>query len=173
MVNAPEWVSPQGIKIDEKIAQFNPAKPPHEYEALKLQIEVDGQIDPAYIRGGLLGDGRHRLQIAQELGIKLLVQEIDASMPDEEYIRLCNKNTFGARNDTPAQTAIKAYELVKRFGYTDAKAVKMVGVKDPKLVQYVRYIMDTRHAHVLTNLTNGGKAEIKDIKGNVSWINDG
>lgn len=169
IVNAPEWVSPKGIKIDEKIAQFNPAKPPHEYEALKLQIEVDGQIDPAYVRGGLLGDGRHRLQIAQELGIKLLVQEIDASMPDEEYIRLCNKNTFGARNDTPAQTAIKAYELVKRFGYTNTKALKIVGVKDPNAIGYLRYIADTRHAKVIEHLKAGGMAEIKNKDGEIVY----
>lgn len=164
-----EWVSSHNIKLDEKIAQFNPAKPPYEYEALKLQIETDGQIDPAYIRGGLLGDGRHRLQIAQELGRKLLIQEIDASMPDDEYIRLCNKNTFGARNDTPAQTAIKAYELVKRFGYTDIKAVKMVGVKDPRAVGYVRYIADTRHAKVIEHLKAGGMAEIKNHEGEVVY----
>lgn len=168
-IGSQEWVSPHNIKLDEKIAQFNPAKPPHEYEALKLQIETDGQIDPAYIRNELLGDGRHRLQIAQELGRKLLIQRVDASMPDDEYIRLCNKNTFGARNDTPAQTAIKAYELVKRFGYTDTKAVKIVGVKDPNAVGYVRYIADTRHAKVIEHLKAGGMAEIKNHEGEVVY----
>ena len=169
-IGSQEWVSPQGIKIDEKIAQFNPAKPPYKYEALKLQIEMDGQTDPAYIRNELLGDGRHRLQIAQELGRKLLIQEVDASMPDDEYIRLCNKDNFGGRSDdTPAQTAIKAYELVKRFGYTDTKAVKMVGVKDQRAVGYVRYIADTRHAKVIEHLKAGGMAEIKSHDGEIIY----
>jgi hypothetical protein len=168
-IGEPEWVSPHNLKLDEKVAQFNPAKPEHEYEALKLQIETDGQTDPAYVRNELLGDGRHRSQIAQELGRKLLIQRIDPSMPDDEYIRLCNKNTFGARNDTPAQSAIKAYTLVKMYGYTDVKAVKMIGVKDPKLVQYVRYILDTRHAKVIEHLKAGGKAEIKSLTGEVVY----
>lgn len=169
-IGEPYWISPHNIKIDEKIARFNPAKPDHEYESLKMQIEEGGQEDPAYMRNGLIGDGRHRMRIAQELGKKLLVQDIDPSIPDEKYIVLCNKNTFGARNDTPAQVAIKAYTLVKEYKYTDTKAVKLTALKDRNAIGYVRYIADTRHAHVLTDLKNGGRAEIKDIKGNVVYM---
>ncbi len=166
----PYWISPHNIKIDEKIAKFNPVKPKHEYESLKMQIEKQGQLDPGYMRGGLLGDARHRMQIAQELGVKLLVQDIDPSIPDKEYILLCNKNTFGARNDTATQAAIKAYALVKEFGYTDTEAVKFSGLKDKKAIGYVRYIADTRHAYILTDLKNGGRAEIKDLQSNIVYI---
>lgn len=168
-IGSPTWVTPYGIKLDEKVSQFNPAKPDWDYVSLKTQIETDGQIDPAYVRGNLLGDGRHRLQIAKELGRKLLIQEIDKSMPDEEYIRLCNKNTFGARNDTPAQAAIKAYTLVKEYKYTDAEALRLVGVKDKNALTYIRYIMDTRHAKVIENLKNGGRAEVKNKQGEVVY----
>lgn len=164
------WVSPHNIKLDEKVAKFNPAKPDHEYESLKMQIENDGQVDPAYMRGGLLGDGRHRLRIAQELGRKLLIQEVSPSMPDEDYIRLCNKNTFGARNDTPAQAAIKAYTLVKEYSYTDTEAIRLVGVKDKNALTYIRYIADTRHASIIENLKNGGRAEIKNKQGEVVYV---
>ena len=168
-IGHPVWVTPHNIKLDEKVSQFNPAKPEYEYESLKTQIETDGQIDPAYVRGNLLGDGRHRLQIAKELGRKVLIQEISSDMPDEEYIRLCNKNTFGARNDTPAQAAIKAYTLVKEYKYTDAEAMRLVGVKDRHSITYIRYIMDTRHAKVIGHLKSGGKAEIKNRQGEIVY----
>ena len=168
-IGSPVWVTPYDIKLDEKVSQFNPAKPDYEYTSLKTQIEIDGQIDPAYVRGNLLGDGRHRLQIAKELGRKLLIQEISREMPDEEYIRLCNKNTFGARNDTPAQAAVKAYTLVKEYKYTDAEAIRLVGVKDKNALTYIRYIMDTRHAKVIEHLKNGGKAEIKNQQGEIVY----
>lgn len=168
-VGEPYWTTPHNIKLDEKIAKFNPPKPEHEYEALKAQIERDGQVDPVYVRGGLLGDGTHRTRIAQELGRKILVQEIDVGIPDAEYIRLCNKNTFGARNDTPAQVAIKAYTLVKEYGYTATEANKIAGVKDRNSIAYIRYIADTRHASVLTDIKNGGKAVIKTKEGEIVY----
>jgi hypothetical protein len=75
------------------------------------------------------------------------------------------------RNPTPTQMAIKAYKLVKQFGYTDVMAVRITGLKDPKAIGYVRYIADTRHAKVIEHLeAEGGKAEIKSLTGEVVYL---
>lgn len=164
----PYWIVPHKIKLDEKIAQFNPPKAASEYESLKSQIQKDGQIDPAYIRNGLLGDGRHRMQIAQELGTKLLVQDINSSMPDEDYIKLCNKNTFGTRNDDATQLALKAYALIKEYGYTQKAAMQLCGVTDKNAIGYIRYIADSKYVAVIDQLKNTkDKVEIKDSTGKI------
>ena len=168
-VGEPYWTTPHNIKVDEKIAGFNPAKTKAEYEALALQIREEGQIDPVYIRDGLLGDGRHRMQIAQELGAKLLVQEIDSNMPDDKYILLCNKNVFGARNANASQLAIKAFGLHNSYGYTVTKACAITGVKDRKAIGYIKYILGTRHSKVLLALEEGEPAVIVDNQGNTIY----
>ena len=42
----PYEVSPEGLKLDNKIVDFNSLKPEEEYESLKALISDIGQIDP-------------------------------------------------------------------------------------------------------------------------------
>ncbi len=122
------WIDPEDVKFDSKMSQFNTAKSASEYQSLKYQITNGVQEDPILIRGGLCGDGVHRTRIAKELGRKVLAEDVDPNMTDKEYIIKCNKNTFGSRNLSTTQKAIKAYMLTLNFGYTDAEAIRNVGL---------------------------------------------
>lgn len=45
-IGEPYWISPEGLKIDERIAGFNPSKTQEDYNALKYQISKYTQKDP-------------------------------------------------------------------------------------------------------------------------------
>lgn len=122
------WIDPEDVKFDSKMSQFNTPKSASEYQSLKYQITNGVQEDPILIRGGLCGDGVHRTRIAKELGRKVLAEDVDPNRTDKEYIIKCNKNTFGSRNLSTTQKAIKAYMLTLNFGYTDAEAIRNVGL---------------------------------------------
>lgn len=139
-------VDPSTVKYDTAICTFNKPKSQEGYDALKKQIEEDGQLDPGYMRNGLLGDGVHRAKIAKELGLMLKVVDIDPNIDDKEYIRICNTNVFTSRNDSATQLAIKAYNLTLFFDYTDAEARIYTGVKDKKAISLVRTVAASKYA---------------------------
>jgi hypothetical protein len=157
-------VDPETIRYDTKICGFNSKKPDNEYQSLKEQIRATGQTSPAFMRSGLLGDGVHRAKACIELGVKLLVVDIDPDIDDKEYVMMCNENTFTARNDTAAQQAIKGYQLTRTFGYTDAEVTKRLGIKDRRLIGYVRRIaaspLDKEYG-VLETLATGKRVNIE------------
>lgn len=45
------------------------------YEALKSDIQKNGQIDPIWVKGGEIIDGRHRYRACRELSLKCKTQE--------------------------------------------------------------------------------------------------
>lgn len=157
IISNPYTLDPRTVTFDPKIAHFNVAKSVAEMESLKHQIKQYGQTQPAYFRNGLLGDGVHRAKICTELGINLLAVDIDSNIPDNEYILLCNENTFTARNDSIAQKTIKALRLVDQFNYTDTEAAKIVALKDRRAISYARQIEASplgKKLKVLTKLQN-------------------
>lgn len=139
-------VDPTTVKYDSEICTFNKPKSQEGYDALKKQIEKDGQLDPGYMRNGLLGDGVHRAKIAKELGLMLKVVDIDPNISDKEYIRICNTNVFTSRNDSATQLAIKAYNLTLYYDYTDAEARIFAGVKDRRAINMVRTVAANKYA---------------------------
>lgn len=157
-------VDPTTVKFDPKIAQFNKPKDEAEYLALKASIEKYGQQEPILMRDELCGDGIHRVRAAMELGISVLAIDVDPSMTDKDFIALCNKNTFTARNDSPTQKAIKAYKLTKEFGYSDKEALLFAGINsDSKVIGYARFIDSTSYGKdykVLEKLQSGDAVRI-------------
>lgn len=84
------------------------------YDALKRDIEVNGQLDPVITYRGKIVDGRHRWLIIQELGIDFI-----------KYIELPNNTTIAQlrrlvqsketrRHETAGQLAIRAYRLYEQ-----------------------------------------------------------
>ena len=167
IISEPYEIDPSKIKYDSKICNFNKRKPKEKYEALVEHIRVNGQTQPGYMRDSFLGDGVHRAMACRELGIRMKVVDIDPTISDEDYILLCNENTFVARNDTPTQLAIKGLQLVKLFGYTDSKAILMLGIKDSKSIGYARTIMDSplnKEYKILDTLAEGEYVFIGEVK---------
>jgi len=163
IISEPYEVDVDSIKYDTSICKFNPPKTKEELAALTEQIRMNGQTQPAYFRNGLLGDGAHRAMVCKKLGIRLIAVDIDPNIPDEDYILLCNENTFTARNDTPTQAAIKALKLVENFGYSDAAAAKLVGLKDRRMVGYARSVKASkynRELNILDTLLRGDVVHI-------------
>lgn len=160
-------VDPSKVKFDPKIAQFNKPKDEAEYLALKASIEKYGQQEPILMRDELCGDGIHRVRAAMELGISVLAIDVDPSMTDKDFIALCNKNTFTARNDSPTQKAIKAYKLTKDFGYSDKEALLFAGINsESKVIGYARFIDSTvygREYKILEKLQTGDAVRIGSI----------
>jgi len=160
-------VNPETVKFDEKIVKFNPPKSKEEMDSLRYQIESNGQLDPILMRNGLCGDGFHRCEICRKLGITVKCIDVDPDMSDADFIVMCNKNTFGARNDSVSQKAIKAFKLTREYGrdFSDIKASKIVGLKDKRTIGYVRYISDTKYEKdndVLSKLLRGESVILPD-----------
>ena len=133
-------VLPENVKYDVDFSKFNPTKSDEEYQTLLIQIKEQGQHDPCYFKNGLLGDGTHRVRACSELGIKVKVVDIDPNISDKDYLLLCNKNTFAARNDTTTQLAIKAYNMVEKFKFSMAEAAQYTGLKDKRVIGYAKNI---------------------------------
>lgn len=162
-VSEPYWISPEGLKVDEKIAGFNPPKITEEYESLKHLIRTSGQTQPIYLRNGLVGDGRTRAQIARELGREVYAIDVNPDMEDTAYIAMCNENTFGSRNDSGAQKAIKAYKLIKQHKFTETEAKLVVGIKDKNVLGYVKTIADSAYKEFLDDIHNNKPIELVDV----------
>ena len=136
---------PSTIKFDA-IAAFNPPKSDEEYEALLYSIKNGKQEDPILMRNNKCGDGFHRVKVAIKLGRQVLCTDIDSNMRDKDFIALCNRSTFTARNDSITQKAIKAYKLTKDYSYTDAEAIKLTGLKKgSKGIGYARTISESNY----------------------------
>lgn len=160
-------LNPLDVKFDPHIAKFNKPKEDTEYTALKISINRYGQKEPILMRNGLCGDGIHRVKIASELGIQVLATDVDNDMTDKDFIALCNRNTFTARNDSSTQKAIKAYKLTKEFSYSDREALAITGINtSSKVIGYARYIDSTAYGkanNVLDNLLSGRQVCIEGV----------
>jgi ParB-like chromosome segregation protein Spo0J len=157
-------MNPDNIKFDPKIAEFNEHKDKYSYQSLKMQIEKFGQIEPILIRRGLCGDGRNRTLICKELNTDVLCVDVDPNMSDEDFIIRCNSNIFGGRNASATQLAIKTYMLVEQYGISDIRAKRLTGLKDKRLVGYVRAIMASKlneECKIIETLLKGEAANIR------------
>lgn len=157
-------LAPDGIKIDEKIASFNPPKSEEDYIGLLSAIKEQGQIDPIYMRAGLAIDGRHRIKVAKQLGIQVKAVDVDPNMSDENAILISNNNTFTARNMSSTQKAMQVNTMVKQFGFTQTKAMARVGLKNRNDVSAAGFIYDNKEYRDLywDNLYNNKDIEIEN-----------
>lgn len=163
IISEPYYVEPSEIKYDIEFSQFNPVKSEDDYKKLLLQIKEQGQLDPGYMKKNRLGDGTHRARACLELGIKMMVVDIDPEISNEDYIIICNTNTFSSRNDSPTQLAIKGFKLVEEFGFSNAKATRMLGLKDKSAIGYVGYIKASKlnfKYNILEKLLSGEPVNI-------------
>ncbi len=159
-VSKPYSINPEAVKYDTKLVEFNQVKTNAEYLSLYKSISKDGQIDPIFMKDGLCGNGRHRAKIAAELGRQVVAIDINPKMSDKAYLELCNKDTFTARNDSPTQLAIKAYNMTKDYGYEDSEAMATLGITNRNAITYVRFIDNSRFAYILSDLSIGNKAKV-------------
>jgi len=103
------------MKIDSEIKSLIRSLLGDEYEKLKESILEQGIRDPLVTWNGILLDGHHRYQIAQEYGLEYKTVEIE--LPDREAAKeWVIKNQLGRRNLTPEEVSYyrgKLYESRK------------------------------------------------------------
>ena len=121
-------MDPHEVKFDTKYVVFNPLHNEAEYEATLENIKRLGQLDPILMLNGLCVDGRHRVRVAKTLGTHVSCVDIDATLPEEDIILLCNKNVMSGRDYDTAQRAIQAVVLVNNYKMSLSNAAKLMKI---------------------------------------------
>ena len=96
------------------------------YEALKRDIEMNGQIDPITVYRGKIVDGRHRWLIIQELELDLIKYKKMPNNSTLKEIRSMVNSRETRRHESASQLAIRAYKLkmdisngISSFGFIE------------------------------------------------------
>ena len=144
-------MDPHEVKFDTKYVVFNPLHNEAEYEATLENIKRLGQLDPILMLNGLCVDGRHRVRVAKTLGTHVSCVDIDATLPEEDIILLCNKNVMSGRDYDNTQKAIQALKLVTEFRMTAVAAARLMKVHKV-LVTYAATIRGYNRQDVLDQL---------------------
>ena len=144
-------VDPHSVVFDDKYAVFNPLHNELEYAATKENIVRVGQLDPVLMLDGKCVDGRHRVRVAKELGVHVKCVDIDARLPDEDIIVMCNKNVMSGRDYDVTQKAIQALQLVSRYKMTAVAAARLMKV-DHRALSYASTIKGFDRHDILDTL---------------------
>ena len=144
------------------LAETTPMMTQENYEALKLDIEANGQLEPISLYRGRIIDGRHRWLILQELGettikaIKLPNNTTKAGLAS--IVR--SKET--RRHETPTQLAISAYKMMLNSDtkLSASAAAERVGTTRQKVSNAKHIADDYGRMDILDLLFNGDKIDI-------------
>ena len=120
-------VSPNSVKFDPEMVEFNRVQTDDEYQATKASIAKFGQLTPIAIndRTGMGEDGRHRARACIELGIDVVCRQVNGELDKITRLGLYNADAMSGRDLTPAQKAIQAHKFVKISGQTIAEGAMM------------------------------------------------
>ena len=81
------------------------------YDALKKDIEMNGQLDPVFVYRGKIVDGRHRWMILLELEVESIKYLLLPNNTTLAEIRRLVQSKETRRHETAGQLAIRAYKL--------------------------------------------------------------
>lgn len=154
-----EMIDPLELTL-HKSALSTPKMNVASYDALKSDIEINGQLEAITLYRGKIIDGRHRWLIAQDLGMETMkcvslpnntkLMELDSIVQSKE----------NRRHETPSQLAIRAYRLRidKESQYSSfSKAASAIGA-NPKRVSEAKKIAEVYgRLDILEILFNGEK----------------
>lgn len=156
------------------------------YKKLRDDIRENGIVMPVILWQGQVIDGRHRQQIAKELGIQIPIQE--EKVNEEVAIKLARSLNQYRRHLTPSQLALIGAELVKvyapiaaavreenlpnhgkspkasveAFGKASAKAANDVGVSRAS-IERAKKVSEEADAKVVEAIREG-KATVRDAE---------
>lgn len=150
-------------------ANATPNMTKEQYEALKIDIERNGQIEPVILYRGKIIDGRHRYRIMSELNKKTINT---VSIPNNSTIadiKSLVKSKETHRHQTPTQLAIYAYRYMKNNNanlsrkekeMTQAEASKEFGVGIAQIGRVARIDNKLMRPDILDMLFDGNKFNI-------------
>ena len=119
------------IRLDEvalhKITETHPVMSTEQFEALKNDIAVNGQLQPALVYRGKIVDGRHRYKALTQLGEESIkITRLQNNLTLDEVTNLVN-STEMRRHQSPTQLAIKGYRMYKVGSFTQKEIPSKVG----------------------------------------------
>lgn len=119
------------IRLNEvtlhKITETHPVMSTEQFEALKNDIAINGQLQPALVYRGKIVDGRHRYMALTQLGKESIkVTRLQNNLTLDEVINLVN-STEMRRHQSPTQLAIKGYRMYKVGRFTQKEIPSKVG----------------------------------------------
>ena len=136
-------ITPSLLTLHEE-ALVTPRMSSTAYDALKKDIEINGQLDPVLVYRGKIIDGRHRWLIISELGIDEIKYILLPNNTTIAQIKRLVQSKETRRHETAGQLAIRAYRLkvepnsiYKSF----AESAEAVGAH-PKRVGEVKKIIE-------------------------------
>lgn len=172
-----QTVKIKDIKI-HRYAELTPRMIPEQFEALKMDIKENGQLEPIKLSGTNCYDGRHRIAALTELGRTTVEAVINNELSDSD-IKSQVLSLENRRHQTPTQLAIMAYKeykmlsfdsdtkesqgsVAERFGVSrkNLAEVKSLAERSPDIIDY---LFDG-------NKLNIGSATVPNMTNNVRAI---
>jgi hypothetical protein len=127
-----------------------------QFDALKNDIKMNGQLVPITLYRGKLVDGRHRLRALKEISA-LTVDCV--SLPNNLTLQEVKSKVLSTeirRHQSPTQLAIKAYRLWKASDITQEVALTSTGASRTNL-KLVNNIVKMGRLDIIDLLEMGGK----------------
>lgn len=153
-------------------ANITPRMTTEQYNALKLDIEKNGQLEPIVLYRGRIIDGRHRYWIMSELGIKTVVVVSISNNSTIIDIRTIVKSKEIHRHQTPTQLAIYAYRQMISYNsdsrnkdrvMTQSDAAREFGVVVKQIGRVARIDNKLMRPDIIDMLFTGNKFNIGTI----------
>ena len=155
-------ISPEELTLHPE-ALATPRMGDESYDALKRDIEINGQLDPVTTYRGKIVDGRHRWLIIQELG-----------MDEIKYTKLANNATLAdirqvvqskelRRHETASQLAIRAYRMKSTHDSkykSFAEVAKAIGANPKRIVEVKKVVELYGRNDIIDLLFNGKKFNV-------------
>jgi hypothetical protein len=149
-----------------KFAYLTPRMTDLDYQALKRDIETNGQKDPGVLFRGKLIDGRHRWWILQELGVPTMkVTKMPSNSTNEELMStVYSKET--RRHDSVSQKAIMAYNYIQQAteSITHEAAATLFGVHRKRIGEAKQIDVKFGRRDILDLIFRGEKFNVGTAK---------
>ena len=151
------------IRLDEitlhRITETHPMMSVEQFDALKSDIELNGQLQPAIVYRGKIVDGRHRYKALTQLGKEdIKVVRLQNNLTLDEVTNLVN-STEMRRHQSPTQLAIKGYRLYKLGKLTQKEVPSKVGCSLTNLKAVIS-LESLGRLDVIELLESGGKFDV-------------
>jgi len=133
-----------------------------QFEALKKDIERNGQLDAVETYRGKIVDGRHRWLILQELGIEeIKVEKLPNNLTVEQIISRVHSKEI-RRHETAGQLAIAAYRyyIEMKGEVTQQEAADKLGANIKRLSEAKAIDQMYKRPDILEHLFSSQKMDI-------------
>ena len=155
-------ISPEELTLHPE-ALATPRMGDESYDALKRDIEINGQLDPVTTYRGKIVDGRHRWLIIQELGIDEIKYTKLANNATLADIRQVVQSKELRRHETASQLAIRAYRMKSTHDSkykSFAEVAKAIGANPKRIVEVKKVVELYGRNDIIDLLFNGKKFNV-------------